>query len=215
MSEMDLQLDSFMLYCDSKHLSKKTLRSYEQTLRLFALYLKDEFKINDAAKVKSSHVRHYIKYLRERGKYTVVAREKSKQVNHPDHRHDFNKQISDTTIANYLRNTKVFFNFLYSEREIEVNPVENIENIKPTRKKKALLSPEELKKVLDTFDLTVFHSYRTWIQTHLILDTGIKATECCNLRPENIDFRNKSILIENPKNNQERAFILDLKCPTI
>ncbi|MBS4191218.1 tyrosine-type recombinase/integrase [Bacillus sp. FJAT-49705] len=211
MSEILLQIDSFMLYCDSKHLSKKTLSSYEQTLKLFALYLKDEFKIEDAVKVKSSHIRHYIKYLRERGKYTVVVKQKSKEVNHPDHRHDFNKQISDTTIANYLRNIKVFFNFLFSEREIKVNPVENIENIKPKRKKKSLLTPEELKMVLDTFDLTQFHSYRSWIQTRLILDTGIRAGECCDLLPENIDFKNKSILIENPKNNQERFVYFGFK----
>lgn len=214
MTEIDLQIDSFMLYCDSKHLSKKTLSSYEQTLKLFVLYLKDEFKIEDISKVKSAHIRHYIKYLRERGKYTVVSKEQSKKVNHPDHRHDFNKQISDTTIANYLRNIKVFFNFLYTEREIKVNPVENIENIKPNRKKKALLTPDELRKVLDTFDLTVFHSYRTWMMVRLILDTGIRATECCNLRPDNIDFRNKSILIENPKNHQERYVYFGFKMST-
>jgi integrase/recombinase XerD len=211
LTDIELQIDSFMLYCDSKHLSKKTLSSYEQSIKLFVLYLQVEFKITDAAKVKSAHIRHYIKYLRERGKYTVVSKVKSKQINHPDHRHDFNKQISDTTISNYLRNIKVFFNFLFSEKEIKINPVENIENIKPNRKKKSLLSPEELKKVLDTFDLTIFHSYRTWVQVRLILDTGIRATECCNLRPENIDFRNKSILIENPKNHQERYVYFGFK----
>lgn len=187
------------------------MASYEQTLKLFALYLKDQFKIEDAAKVKSAHIRHYVKYLRERGKYTVVVKQKSKEVNHPDHRNDFNKPISDTTVANYLRNIKVFFNFLHTEREIKNNPVENIENIKPLRKKKALLSPDELKKVMDTFDLTVFHSYRSWVMTRLILDTGIRAGECCDLRPENIDFRNKSLLIENPKNNQERYVYFGFK----
>lgn len=211
MSEIELQIDSFMLYCDSKHLSKKTLASYEQTLKLFGLYLKNEFKIDDVSKVKSSHVRHYVKYLRERGKYTVAVKEKSKKVNHPDHRHDFNKPISDTTIANYLRNIKVFFNFLYNEREIKINPVENIKNITPNRKKKALLSPEEIKSVLDSFDISQFHSYRSWVQTRLILDTGIRATECCNLRPDNIDFKNKSILIENPKNHQERYVYFGFK----
>jgi integrase/recombinase XerD len=111
----------------------------------------EEFKINEVSKVKSAHIRHYIKYLRERGKYTVVTDESSKKVNHPDHRNDFNKPISDTTVANYLRNIKVFFNYLYSvEREIKTNPVENIQNIKPLRKQKALLSNEELVKVIRT-----------------------------------------------------------------
>jgi len=193
-----------MLYCDSKNLSRKTLASYEQTLKLFGLYLEKEIKVTDITKVKSGHIRQYIKYLRERGKYTVVSREKPRKINQPDHRHDFNKPISDTTVANYLRNIKVFFNFLESEREIKINPVSNIENIKPKRKQKALLEVDEIKKVLNTFDLTVFHSYRSFIQTKLILDTGIRAGESCDLRPENIDFKQKSILIENPKNNQQR-----------
>lgn len=201
---MDYQIDSFMLYCDSKHLSKKTLASYEQTLKLFALYLKNEFKIEDASNVKSSHIRNYIKYLRERGKYTVVVRERSKKLNHPDNRHDFNKPISDSTVANYLRNIKVFFNFLYSEREIKVNPVETIRNIKPQRKIKPLLSEEDLKRVLSKFDQTQFHSYRSYIMCKLILDTGARIGEVTELKPENIDFKQKAILIENPKNNKQR-----------
>lgn len=76
-TELDLQLDSFMLNCDANHLSPKTLKSYEQTLMLFKNYLKQELNITDASKVKSSHVRQYIKYLRERRKYTVTASDKS------------------------------------------------------------------------------------------------------------------------------------------
>lgn len=74
------------LYCDSKHLSKKTLSSYEQTLKLFALYLKNEYKIDEIDKVKSAHIRQYIKYLRERGKYTVVSKESSVTINNPQNR---------------------------------------------------------------------------------------------------------------------------------
>jgi integrase/recombinase XerD len=200
----DFHLDHFMLFCDSKHLSKKTLSSYEQSLKLFGTYLKNEFNITEVENVKSVHIRSYIKYLRERGKYTVVANENSKEINNPDGRPDKGKQISDTTIANYLRNIKVFFNFLFSEREIKVNPVEKIENIKPQRKKKSLLSKDEFQKVFQSFDITTFHGYRSWLQSRLILDTGMRAQESCDLRPDNIDFKHKSILIENPKSNQQR-----------
>ncbi|WP_428833906.1 tyrosine-type recombinase/integrase [Lysinibacillus telephonicus] len=204
MTELDLQLDSFLLYCDSKHLSKKTLKSYEQSLTLFLNYLKQELGVDDASKVKTSHIRHYIKYLRERGKYTVTTTEKSLSINHPEKRTDYNKQISDTTIANYLRNIRVFFNFLMKEREITVNPTENIEKIKPKRKKKQLLNEQELKLLFGSFDLTKFHEYRTWVQLRIILDTGIRANECCELMPEDIDFRTKSILIRKTKNGHER-----------
>lgn len=62
-----------MLYCTSKNLSPKTLSSYEQTLKLFALYLQNEHDMTEVGKVQTGHIRHYIKYLKERGKYSVVV----------------------------------------------------------------------------------------------------------------------------------------------
>jgi integrase/recombinase XerD len=63
MTDLEFQLDNFMLYCSSKNLSRKTLASYEQTLKLFAKYLKDSFQIEEVKKVQSGHIRQYIKYL--------------------------------------------------------------------------------------------------------------------------------------------------------
>ncbi|KEO83275.1 site-specific integrase [Tumebacillus flagellatus] len=71
MTNFEFQIDNFMLYCSSKNLSKKTLASYEQALKLFAFYAQKEFDIVEVERVQTAHVRHYIKYLRERGKYTV------------------------------------------------------------------------------------------------------------------------------------------------
>jgi integrase/recombinase XerD len=77
-------MDNFMLFCSSKNLSRKTMASYEQALKLFGQYLKQQFKIEEVTKVQTGHIRQYIKYLRERGKYTVVSTEESKEVNHPE-----------------------------------------------------------------------------------------------------------------------------------
>jgi len=203
-TELDLQIDSFMLYCDAKHLSLKTMKSYDQTLKLFRNFLVQELNIDDAANVKPSHIRQYIKYLRDRGKYTVTASDKALNINYPERREDYKKPISDTTIANYTRNIKVFFNFLLKEREIKDNPMENIERIKPKRKKKKLLTESELKLFFNSFNLTIFHEYRTWLQLRLILETGCRASECCSLMPEDIDFKTKSILVKNTKNGHER-----------
>jgi integrase/recombinase XerD len=203
-SEIMLQVDNFMVYCDSKSLSRKTKASYEQTLNLFTRYLLDHHNIAEVSEVKTAHIRAYIKYLRERGKYTVVANDDSKTKNFPDNRPDLNKQISDSTIANYLRNIKVFFNFLHNEREIKENPAEKVKNIKPQRKQKALLPREEIKRVLDACETSTFHGFRSWIMIRLMLDTGIRSGECVAIRPENVDFKARAILIENPKNNRQR-----------
>nr|WP_156817003.1 tyrosine-type recombinase/integrase [Salsuginibacillus kocurii] len=202
--ESDIFLNDFFVYCESKNLSRKTIKSYDQTLRLFFIYLENEHNITDVRNTKSTHVRQYIKHLKERGKYTVVGNEGSQQINFPDHRTDHGKQIGDTTIANYLRNIKVFFNFLKEEGEIREAPTKRIENIKPKRRKKPLLSKHDLQQVLRQFDITIFHEYRTYMQMRLILDTGLRAGECCALIPADIDFRTKSMLVRNPKNHMER-----------
>lgn len=203
-NEFEFQIDNFMLFCDSKNLSDKTKKSYEQTLRLFSVYLRNEFNIDDPREVKSAHIRNYIKYLKERGKYTVVSNTNSKVFNNPDSRSDRTKPISDTTIANYLRNIKVFFNFLKTEREIKENPAEVIANIKPTRKQKKLLSPQEIKVLFNAFDTTTFHGYRNWVTVRLILDTGVRIGECLDIKVEDLDFKARSILITNPKNKKQR-----------
>ena len=70
---------------------------------MFGNYLKQELSIYDASKVKPLYIRQCIKYLRERGKYTVCVSEKSLS----------------------------FFNFLKAEREVKDNPMDNVERIKP------------------------------------------------------------------------------------
>ncbi|MBA9088397.1 site-specific recombinase XerD [Fontibacillus solani] len=59
MTDFEFQIENFMLYCTSRNLAKKTLSSYEQTLRLFGAYLRDHFEIEDAKKVQSGHIRQF------------------------------------------------------------------------------------------------------------------------------------------------------------
>jgi integrase/recombinase XerD len=77
MTNFEFLIDGFMLYCTSRNLSKKSMMAYEQTLKLFSNYMCSEFKITDVQKTTSTHIRYYIKYLKERGKYTVTARNES------------------------------------------------------------------------------------------------------------------------------------------
>lgn len=60
--EIEYQIDDFMFYCESKNLSKKTMGSYEATLRLFARYLEDNFNIVDAKLVQEKNVKDYSIY---------------------------------------------------------------------------------------------------------------------------------------------------------
>jgi len=87
------------------------MQSYEQTLRLFERWCLEQLDIRTVDKVTESVIRHYIRDLQERGKYTFYAVESQKETNHPDRRRDFRKPIATTSINNYIR--KSDFPFLH------------------------------------------------------------------------------------------------------
>ena len=128
------QIDEFLIYCQSKQLRLKTTQSYEQALRLFARWCSEERKIETVDKVKENDIRHYIKDLQERGKYTFYINDNQKSTNHPDRRRDYRQKVSVSTINNYLRNIKVFFNWLDESYILSKNPMRNIKQLKNKRK---------------------------------------------------------------------------------
>ena len=50
----DWQLDEYMVYCRSRQLREKTMNSYEQTLRLFERWCREQMKIEDVDKITES-----------------------------------------------------------------------------------------------------------------------------------------------------------------
>lgn len=199
--QIDYDVDEFMDYCTSKNLATKTIGSYEQTLRLLVQYLKDKYKVKSAGDTKELHIREYIKYLQERGKYTVVSNQNSKIINFPENREDYGKKISITTINNYIRNIKVFYNYLYENRYIMTNPVERIKEIKCARKVVGFIDDINFNKLLRVFDLSKFHEYRDYIVAQLIFDTGMRLGETLLIEETDIDFTKRTIFLkaENTK----------------
>lgn len=206
MEQIDYDVDDFMNYCEVKNLSQKTLKSYEQTLRLFVIYLKKEHKIKEAGDVRELHIMQYIKYLQERGKYTVVANYNSKVTNFPENRQDYKKEITKTTINNYIRNIKVFFNYMYDNRYITNNPIRRVRQLKNPRKVVGYIDDNNMNKLLKNFDLSKFHEYRDYVITQLIFDTGMRVGETLLIKECDVDFVRRTILLpaDNTKGKKDR-----------
>ncbi|EYE87435.1 hypothetical protein Q428_13255 [Fervidicella metallireducens AeB] len=154
LTKFDMQIDDFMDYCESKDLSRKTMASYEATLKLFARYLYDELQIECATKVNDKIVRQYVLYLKERGKYTITADDTTRQINKPSNRGDLGKKISPATINNYIRNIKVFYNFLFDTKMIKTNTVKKVEFVKTERKPKEFISDNDFIRLIKSLNTT-------------------------------------------------------------
>lgn len=192
---LEFYLEDFMEHCTLKELSKKTLNSYESTLQLFFKYLKEEYMINRIQDVTYEQVDSYLKFTKERGKYSYVSDDRTVKLNYPDMRKDFGNTISDTTINNYIRNMKVFFNYCLERKYIKVTPMENIKFLKAKRKMKDEITDIEFRALIKAINITIYSEYRDYTIIQLIFDTGMRLTETLNLKLEDIDVERRTILI--------------------
>ena len=85
----DWQIDEYMINCRSRQLRPRTMNSYEQSLRLFERWCKEQLGIETVDKVTESVIRRYIADLQQRGKYSFYVNDKSKEINYPERRRDF------------------------------------------------------------------------------------------------------------------------------
>lgn len=122
----DFYIDEYMYYCQSRRLRPKTLTSYEQTLRLFERWAREEEKLESPSEVREQTIRHYICDIQERGKYSVYANEDRTTTNFPEHRRDFCEPVSITTINNYIRNLRAFLTGIRKSIRGNQTPCEKI-----------------------------------------------------------------------------------------
>ena len=113
--DFDFYIDEYMYNCKSRRLRKRTMDSYEQTLRLFERWAQEVVQIEDPEKVTEQTIRRYISDLQDRGKYSFYANEERVATNCPYRRRDYRQPVSDTTINNYIRNLKAFFTWFAND----------------------------------------------------------------------------------------------------
>jgi len=209
--------DEFMLYCRSTQLREKTMSSYEQTLHLFGRWLSDELKIYTVDKITENVIRKYIDDLMVRGKYTFYVNDLSKKKNCPDRRRDYRKPVSVTTINNYIRNIRVFFNWMEREYIIRKNPMKKIRQLKHNRQAKVFLSDEDLKKFLSKFDKSYFTEHRDYVMIMLMLDSGMRLGECSTVLVTDLELARKRINLraEETKGRKDRTVYFSPKTETI
>ena len=211
------QIEEFMVYCHTQQLRRKTLNSYEQTLRLFERWCADEFNITTVDKVTESIVRRYIISLQERGKYSFYSNDKQKATNNPDRRRDFRKPISPVTINNYIRNLRVFFNWLDRDFTINKNPMAKIRQIKVNRRAKDFISDEEFRQLIGQLDKSYYTESRDYTMIMLMMDSGMRLGECSCLLVSDINLANHRIFLraEITKGRQDRVVYFSTKTERI
>ncbi|MFC2093573.1 site-specific tyrosine recombinase XerD [Bacteroidota bacterium] len=170
MSDFELRKKLFNNFLRTeKSLSDNTINSYNFDLDKFFDYVIDVKLISSVKRIDESTISDYIKYLR-----------KSETKNQ--------KSYSEKSINRFISSLKSFFNFLLSEKEISVNPLENIETPKTARILPNVLTINEIDEMLNKTDVKTKLGLRDRAILETMYATGLRVSELINLEISNIFF---------------------------
>lgn len=183
----------FLMVIEQKQYSPHTLTLYTYSLNMMADLLASLCGITELEQVTVLHLRECVQHLLT----TPVDVKKGRRP--PEN----GSTLSVTSVVDYMRVWRSFFNWCYREELIEKNPVTRLDNPKMPKKTKPSFSDEQVEAMFNLFDLSVEQDFRDYVILCLLLDTGLRRSEVISLRVE--DVHDTYIRVRHGKGNKERS----------
>lgn len=114
--------------------------------------------------------------------------------------------LAPATVTNKVQSLLAFTRWLHEEGFTETNPGARVKKPKAPFLQKQPFTPAELKALLQTSRANL----RDHAMVSLLIDTGIRASELCMLRPEDV-FLTQSLLKVHGKGGKDRIVPLSVK----
>ncbi len=119
------------------------------------------------------------------------------------------RNLSHFTINSVLRTLRTLYSELAKEGYVGTgfNPAQAVRKLKEPLNSVVPLSPAEVQTLLATFDLTSWPELRDYTIVCLMLETGLRATECLNSRTQDLEMSTGALFVppENAKGRKARS----------
>lgn len=150
-----------------KNYTQRTISEKDYMLKRFNVYLENELKIIELEEVHLGCIKSYIKHLT-------------------------NRDLKATYINSILKTIKAFF--VYCEKENYcINISSRIKLLKEPKTIIETFTDNEVKRLLNYYNTSTFLQIRNKTVLYMLFDTGIRNTELCNLKMN--DVRETTIFI--------------------
>jgi len=174
--KIDEAIKGYILDCKVRGRSHRTIEWYEQKLRFFARWLDEEEEINSLDKVTIAHLRSFVLHIQSE---QIGRRAINRDGGNPI-------QVSPLTVKGYVQVIKGFFNWCQNEDLISHNPAQRLKLPAVPDYMIPTFSPEHLKAMLEACDLSTTLGYRDYTLMLVLLETGIRVSELCGLRIQDV-----------------------------
>ncbi len=167
-SEIPLQL--FIEYLQiEKNSSHYTIENYKRDLKEFFLFLEEQ-EITDVASVEYFDARIFLTKLYERN-------------------------LSKRTVARKISCLRTFYKFLVREGEVSENPFSLVTLPKKEQKLPRFFYENELNSLFASLNKDTPMGLRDAALLEVLYATGIRISECCAIKMQDVDFSLGTILV--------------------
>lgn len=180
-------IDGYLLSLGARHLSDHTVSDYSRTLNKFAVFLDEDRPIHE---ITSRHIELFLASQ---------------------------KNLSNKSLLNYYIGLSALWTWLVREGFVTENIVRRLTPPKAEKKEVVPLTESEIKAIMSALNrskvyvrqgTSVDHSLGSMERNRaiilLMLDTGLRASELCDLKIEDVDNRNNRIFVRLGKGMKER-----------
>lgn len=179
MSDFQSVLASYLHFLRlEKGLAENSLDAYQKDLTRYLGYLEHTLKINRLNGVTLNHIENYIAELSS-------------------------MDLAVSTVARNVSSIRGFHEFAKIEEYCDANPAELVELPKKSRKLPEVLNVDEVRKLLDTPDLSTPAGLRDSAIMECLYGTGMRVSELVNLQLDQLFFEIGCIKVLG-KGNKER-----------
>ncbi|MDR0954310.1 MAG: site-specific tyrosine recombinase XerD [Rikenellaceae bacterium] len=145
-----------------KNLSENTTMAYIRDLYLLEAFISEQYDLLPDA-VEAAHIEAFLADL-------------------------YDKKHSRASMARTLSGIKSFFNYLTDNEMIAVSPASLIESPKLSRKLPAVLSLDEIRRMLESIDLSTPQGHRNRAMIETLYSCGLRVSELIGLRLSDLFF---------------------------
>lgn len=107
----------------------------------------------------------------------------------------FNQKLARTSVARKISSLRSFYKFLMREKLVTKNPFAQVSIPKTEKRLPDFFYEEEISALFEACDTDTLIGQRNRVILEILYATGIRVSECCNLRMGDIDMFMSTLLV--------------------
>jgi integrase/recombinase XerC len=119
-----------------------------------------------------------------------------------------NKKLTSKTVTRKISSIRTFYSFLLEQGKVSVNPFLEVASPKVEKRLPSIINNDEINMMLNVIDRNKPLGERNYLLIDLLYSLGLRVSELCNLKINDLDFYQKTVLIKSGKGSKDRYLVL-------